>query len=151
MIKNIEQKINIHATALFLDGLGILLMGKSGSGKSDLALRLIKQNKGELIADDRTELRNNNGQITASAPKILQGLLEVRGIGIIKQKFLESQKIDIIIDLDTSPQRIPAEEESREISGISLPLFYLNSFEISATLKVELIIAKIKERMYTAF
>ncbi len=150
MIKNIEKKINIHATALFLDMIGILLTGKSGSGKSDLALRLIKQNKGELIADDRTELINNNGEIIASAPKILQGLLEIRGIGIINQKFLKSQRIDVIIDLDTPPQRIPPKEESREILGISLPLFYLNSFEISATLKVELIIAKIKERMYTA-
>ncbi|MFR8204974.1 MAG: HPr kinase/phosphorylase [Alphaproteobacteria bacterium] len=59
------------------------LSGGSGTGKSDLALRLIMDKKAVLVADDRVELELRNSLITASAPLPLKGLLEVRGIGIM--------------------------------------------------------------------
>ena len=78
--------INSYATCVKLKNKGILIFGDSGSGKSDLALRLIYRHKATLVADDRVNLRSEKGKLIASAPKILKNLLEVRGLGIIKMK-----------------------------------------------------------------
>ena len=77
------KPLNIHATCISLKNKGILLLGPSGSGKSDLALRAIMQKNAKLVADDRVDISLKNNNIYASCPAAIQGLLEVRGIGII--------------------------------------------------------------------
>ena len=59
---------NVYASCVSVDGQGVLLIGGSGTGKSDLALRLIMDKKAVLVADDRVELELRNSLITASAP-----------------------------------------------------------------------------------
>src|SRR3546814_14236208 len=71
----------VHATTVALDGTGVLLRGPAGSGKSDLALRLIDQGA-RLVADDRTALALEGGRIIARAPETIAGRTEVRGLEI---------------------------------------------------------------------
>ena len=71
----------IHGTSVSIYGVGILIIGKSGSGKSDLAMRLCFKGA-NLIADDQVCLEKHENQILMSCPDSLSGLLEVRGLGI---------------------------------------------------------------------
>ena len=74
----------LHATAVALDGQAVLLLGPSGSGKSDLALRLVAAGW-RLVADDRVVVTPNGDHLFASAPPRLTGLMEVRGVGIVPE------------------------------------------------------------------
>ena len=70
--------INIHATLVDFEGKGILITGKSGYGKSDLALRMIMENKAKLVADDRVNLEVIDNKVVGSAPIELYKKLEIR-------------------------------------------------------------------------
>ncbi|MHA1114324.1 MAG: HPr kinase/phosphorylase, partial [Alphaproteobacteria bacterium] len=78
----------VHATCVSLWGAGILLRGPSGSGKSDLALRLI-DGGAVLVADDQVSLELRDGGLFASPPAATAGKLEVRGVGIVTVPFDE--------------------------------------------------------------
>ena len=84
----------VHATCVEWLGRGVLIRGKPGAGKSDLALRLVDAGA-VLVADDQVVLKNG----VASAPARLQGLLEVRGFGIVKLPFVEKTAIALTVDL----------------------------------------------------
>ena len=73
----------LHASAVAIEGRAVLIGGRSGTGKSDLALRLIDRGAG-LISDDYTYVRRVNGQALASAPANIAGKIEVRGVGIVE-------------------------------------------------------------------
>ena len=102
--------ISVHGTMMNIYGKGVLITGKSGIGKSELALDLI--NRGHmLIADDLVELAHVNNYIQCSAPENIKGMLEVRGIGIVDIKrifgghsFLDSCNLDFIINLVSSDE-----------------------------------------------
>jgi len=126
----------IHATCIEFSGVGVLITGPSGSGKSDLALRLIDSGA-RLVADDWTEISSDQGKLIARCPPPISGLLEVRGIGIISFEPCPEIEILLIIDLVASSEveRLP-DYSSRILQGIELPLVKLNAFEISALNKV---------------
>ncbi len=129
----------LHCTCVRVDGVGVLLCGKAASGKSDLALRLI-DGGGELVADDYTEVEARDGRVFGHAPETIRGLLEVRGIGVVKRDFVNEAAIGLIIELipgGEGIERLP-EPATRDIQGIALPLFRLSPFEVSALSKVRL-------------
>ncbi len=131
----------IHASCVAIDEQGILLRGASGSGKSDLALRLIEQGA-QLISDDRVELMAKGNELVAFAPPAIAGLLEVRHVGIIKLQNLDASPVRLVIDL-VSPEeldRLPQDHQI-ELEGMNLPLFRLAAFEASAPAKVSLALA----------
>lgn len=101
------DEANIHATCVAIDGKGVLLLGVSGAGKSDLALRLIDDGA-QLVADDRTLLRAKNGVLHASAPSSIKGLLEIRGIGIVAYPARASVKLALAVMLGAEGVRLPA-------------------------------------------
>ncbi len=126
----------IHATAIDIDGDGVLLRGPSGCGKSDLALRLIDAGA-RLVADDRTDLAITDGRVFASAPVELSGLIEVRGVGIVSTAALEKTPLALVVDLvgPADVERIP-EPAGVDILGLRIPLLRLAPFEASAAAKI---------------
>lgn len=113
---------NIHATAVALDpGRGVLVLGPSGAGKSALALRLMALGA-TLVADDRVDLRHEDGALIAAAPAALHGLIEARGAGILRATALASARIALVVDLSApETERLPPMRH-REILGVPLPL-----------------------------
>lgn len=130
------MSLNIHAACIDIKNKGVLFLGASGSGKSDMALRLIAGYQAKLVADDRVDISLIQGKIVASAPVVLKGLLEVRGIGLVKIKPQPQTTIDLVVELTSSGlERMPA-AAFYELCGIKLPLVKINPFEISAPDKV---------------
>jgi len=128
----------IHATAILMDGKGVILRGPSGSGKSDLALRLIDRGA-VLIADDRVDIFSENDDLHCTAPANLSGLLEVRGVGIIKLECAPKAPIDLIVDLEdlASQSRLP-ETGTIELYAQTLRHLRLSAFAASTPAKIRL-------------
>ena len=130
------MSLNIHATCVNINSKGVLILGDSGSGKSDLALRLITIFSAKLVSDDRVDIFNDSGIIKAKAPNILKGLLEVRGVGIIKQDYLKETNIDLVVKLTTDKiERMPL-PQNYKIENIDIPMYLVNPFESSAPSKI---------------
>ena len=141
--------MNVHATCVALrlgrTWRGVLLRGPSGAGKSDLALRLVDEGA-RLVADDRTVLAVRGGRLSASAPAIIGGLLEVRGLGIVAlpaRRVAKRAEVALLVDL-AAPGRIermpqPARET---VMGVTLPVLALAPFEASAAAKLRLALAR---------
>ena len=132
----------IHATAVALETeLGfraVLLRGRSGSGKSDLALRLIDAGA-RLVTDDQSVLSRRGDAIVVTAPARISGLMEVRGIGIMRVEALAEAPVVLIADLVPSEQIDRMPERRREtILGLSLPVIAVAPFEASAPAKLRL-------------
>ena len=125
----------LHATAVAIGGQGVLLLGRSGSGKSDLALRLMDRGA-ELVADDRVVAEARDGRLWLSAPPRLAGLIELRGLGVHGVPFRACAMALLGFDLDSPPERLPA-IQLRAIAGVSLPVLPLCGLEPSAPLRVE--------------
>jgi len=123
-----------------VDGAGVLLRGPSGSGKSDLALRLI-DGGAALVADDGVELRRAGGRLVASlpgsAPASVRGRLEVRGVGILPVPFVAEAPVVLAVELGVLPDRLP-EPEMAQWLGVDVPLLRLAGLEPSAPAKVRL-------------
>ncbi|HEX6442847.1 MAG TPA: HPr kinase/phosphatase C-terminal domain-containing protein [Stellaceae bacterium] len=128
----------IHATAVAIDGRAVLLRGPSGSGKSDLALRLIDAGA-RLIADDQSQLERLGNQIVVRPPTAIAGLIEVRGIGIVKLAPVMEAPLALLADLVPAEtiERLPA-ARLEQILGLELPLIAIAPFEASAVAKFRL-------------
>ena len=133
--------MNCHGTSLVIGKQGILLRGKSGSGKSDLALRLIHQGA-TLIADDQTEVIAKDKTLIATCPKPLEGKLEVRGLGILDVPFVKKHPLHILIDLVNwqNIERLP-EKKTERLEGITCSFYELDPFELSVLDKIKKIIS----------
>lgn len=127
-----------HGTVVDIAGLGVFLRGRSGSGKSDMALRLIDRGA-SLVADDQVILEGRQSGLRASAPEALYGFLEVRGLGVLSLPAIRQTRLKLIVDLVPSEavERLP-KRNADTLVGIELPVLALNAFEHSAVLKIEL-------------
>jgi serine kinase of HPr protein (carbohydrate metabolism regulator) len=126
----------VHATCVAIGWRGVLIRGRSGSGKSDLALRLIDRGA-RLVSDDYTILIENGGRILARAPETIAGKLEVRGVGIVEMEPAVDIPVCLIADLDRAPVRLPDGPEEEALLGTLLPAIGLAALEASAPLKLE--------------
>ena len=135
-------RINLHATAVSWSGVALLLRGPSGAGKSDLALRLIDQGA-VLIADDRVDLRCEEGVLFASPPSALAGLIEARGVGLLRLPYIADVPVGWVVDLvaATEVERMPM-PETAVLLGVSLPLVKLDPWPASAALKLRLAVGQ---------
>ena len=132
----------IHATCVAIQGEGILLLGPSASGKSDLALRLISAGA-RLVADDRVDLRlGTDGRVRASAPEALSGMIEARGLGILAMPALASAPLALACELigADAVERLPA-RRTRSFLGQAVAAVEIAPFEVSAVTKVQLALA----------
>lgn len=127
----------IHATSVALGGRAVVLSGESGSGKSDLALRLIDRGFG-LVADDRTVVRRSGDRLLASAPATIAGKLEVRGLGIVEMPAQGDVPVALWVELTGEIERLPEEGRCRHLLGLDVPLVSIDSRSASAAAKVAL-------------
>ena len=131
--------INIHATLVDFEGKGSLITGKSGYGKSDLALRMIMENKAKLVADDRVNLEVIDNKVVGRAPIELYKKLEIRNIGIaLIDDTKEQSNICLCVELCKNRdelERMPC-FESIDILGISIPKIKLYAFDCSTICKI---------------
>ncbi len=120
---------SVHASAVLAGARAVLIRGASGAGKSRLALELIHAARGgalpltRLIGDDRVTLQAASGRLVVRPVEALAGLIEMRGVGIVKLPYEPSAVVGLVVDLGAADaERLPAAERRQvEIHGISLP------------------------------
>lgn len=125
----------VHASTVAIDGRGVLITGRSGSGKSDLALRLLDRGFA-LVSDDQTLVRRDGDRLIASAPPQIAGKLEVRGLGIIEMDTAGEVPVALLVELTSDMQRLPDDGRERQILGVALPLVTIDATTASAASKV---------------
>ena len=131
----------LHASCVAIDGRAVLIEGRSGSGKSDLALRLIDRGA-TLVSDDYTVLVRDRVRVLAQPPATIAGRIEVRGVGIVEMPHVERVPAALVVCLADQVERLPEASESRTIAGIAVPMIALNGHEASAPVKVALALAR---------
>lgn len=132
---------SIHASCVAIGGRGVLISGPSGSGKSDLALRLIDRGAA-LVSDDYTLLANRDGLLIANPPTNIAGMLEIRHIGIVHVPHAMDVPIALAVALEEKPQRMPDPVPTLDLLGIAVPCVALAGLEVSAPIKVERALAQ---------
>ena len=121
--------MQLHASCAARGGQGVLLLGPSGSGKSDLLLRLLDRGFA-LVADDRVEVADG----VASAPSALAGLIEIRGLGVLKLPHVSCAPVALAVEL-AAGERLPYPER-HPVHGC--PLIRIEPFATSAAQRVAL-------------
>lgn len=132
----------VHATAIAIEGHGVLLTGSSDAGKSDLALRLIDRGA-TLVSDDQTELRVENDTILLNPPDNIAGKIEIRALGIISVDHVKNIPLRMKVRLVDKPDRYPMDRQSEVIEGIRIACVSINAFEHSAPVKVEIALKRL--------
>ena len=157
--------VNIHASCVLLGDAGkafgapadagVLLLGESGKGKSDLALRLIERGA-KLVADDRCDLSARDGALYARAPNALAGLIEVRGAGIIALPFAAEARIALAVEMmdEGYVPRMPQPERYMPPPELVVhederpPMIWLSPFEASAPAKIAIAAAAFSKALF---
>ena len=134
-----------HGTAIAVGPAAALILGGSGSGKSDLALRCITTaptglipEPAVLVADDRVHIAKRGNGLAVWAPDTLIGKLEVRGLGIVPVPFSQWADLVLAVELTTigAIERMPDPPDRWELHGVHVPLIKLNPFEASSAAKL---------------
>ena len=143
--------VNIHATCIAIGGNGVLILGNSGAGKSDLALRLIDDGA-KLVADDRTELYVVRGRLCARAPKSIAGLIEVRGLGIVALPFAKNAPLVLAVKLQKPRTRLPEPEFYTPPAPLkvskSLPFIMLDGAAPSAPTRIRVAVTAFTKGLF---
>lgn len=132
----------IHASCVAIGGRAVLIEGRSGEGKSDLALRLIDRGAA-LVSDDQTICLRQEGALLACPPATIAGKIEVRGVGILEMPHEERVPVTLLIAILDAPPRFPEDRRTRRVAGIDVPVLALAALEPSAPIKVELALKQI--------
>ncbi len=127
----------VHASSVVINGKAVLLAGPPGSGKSDLALRLIDQGA-TLLSDDQTELTSENGALMASAPAPIAGKIEIRHIGLAKLPHASSSPVALYVTLVTLSATVERLPEAYSVIFLDhpIPRLTLPSFAASTPAKI---------------
>jgi serine kinase of HPr protein (carbohydrate metabolism regulator) len=127
----------LHASSVAIEGRAVLISGISGSGKSDLTLRLIDRGF-TLVSDDQTVVQKRGDRLFASAPATIRGKLEIRGMGIITMPVTADVPVALAVELTSDLQRLPDDSRERMICGLKVPLISIDALTASAPAKVAL-------------
>ena len=134
----------LHATSVAIEDNGVAIFGDSGSGKSDLALRLIDSGA-TLISDDITVFSKSENNIHLFGVENTKGLLEVRELGIITVPYIEAIRLKLVIKLtDKEIERIPKKNQTN-LLGLKFPKLEINGKNSSSVVKVKVKLNEINE------
>jgi serine kinase of HPr protein (carbohydrate metabolism regulator) len=140
-----QEPCHIHANALVLGEIGLLLRGPSGAGKSALTLQLIEdwRARGDfaaLVGDDRVALEARHGRLIAYPHPSIRGMIEARGLGLLRVAYEPACVVRAVIDLlafEKSPKRYPDEgDTTTELSGVTLPRMFENAASVGALTRI---------------
>lgn len=113
------QETIVHASCVAVAGRGVLILGPSGAGKSSLALALMALGAG-LVADDRTLISRVGDALIARCPPPLRGLIEARGVGLLRAEPVDHARVVLVVDLgQREAERLPPK---RHVSMMEVPL-----------------------------
>lgn len=124
------ESTTLHGCMVDVNGVGVLLTGDSGIGKSEISLGLVERGA-SLVADDMVRVRNIGGELIATSPKLSSGFIEIRGIGIINvtnlfglKAYRRQKNIDLVINLTngqmTEMERLGIERKKTTILGVDV-------------------------------
>lgn len=130
------QSEMLHASCVAIGGHAVLIEGRSGSGKSDLALRLIDRGAA-LVSDDYTLVSPAGDTLVATAPAKIAGLIEARGVGLLHEDHIADAPVALLVAVDQPVVRLPDGFAKRTIAGVAIPAVALAALEASAPIKVE--------------
>lgn len=144
----------VHGTCVAFGDRAALLRGPSGSGKSDLALRFLAlpeehAMRPALIADDQVVVEAKGDGVRVSCPETLDGLMEIRGVGIVQMPTIAAARLVLVCDLvdaDQVPRLPPDPWDRTALAGVDLPLLSLAPFEASAPLKLKMALLRALEQ-----
>ena len=126
------QTTSAHGCMLHFKGFGVLIKGKSGSGKSETAIGLVERGAA-LVADDHVKIRNVGGELTAYTKDFSRGFIEMRGIGIVNVTniyglgaMMPDSKLDLIVNLRPQSDlnkvdRTGIDRKTENILGVEVP------------------------------
>ena len=137
MTSRLLSSETIHASTVASEGRAVLISGPSGSGKSDLTLRLLDRGF-TLVSDDQTIVRREDDRLVASAPPNIKGKLEIRGIGIVDMETVSDVPVGLYVELTSEIMRLPDDRRERPVLGVNLPLVSVDALTASAASKVAL-------------
>lgn len=134
----------IHASCVSMNNKAILLIGDSGSGKSDLALRLI-DGGAQLVSDDYVEITKEGDILIVAPPESIEGLIEMRGVGIMTMPFIRDTELKLAIKLVKCDEveRLP-EPQFFDCLEHKIPLLSLYAFDASTPAKIRFFMNKIE-------
>ena len=113
----------MHATCVDVNGSGVLIVGRSGSGKSSLAINLLALGS-TLVADDQCELVRKNNRFRISKPASLPKSIEIRGVGLVSVPIINETSLDWIVNMDElEKERMPTPRFT-EIGGFRVPTVF---------------------------
>lgn len=112
-----------HASCVALSGRAVLILGRSGAGKSGLALELMALGA-QLVADDRVVLRRSGADLIACAPEAIAGRIEARFVGILRAEIAPRATVALIVDLDREESARLPPRRGKNLLGVSLPLLH---------------------------
>ena len=113
----------LHASAVTYRGRGVLLTGKSGSGKSSLALEMMARGA-TLVADDRVVLRRDHEVVNLHCPEALCGMIEARGVGILHAEYQSPSPLFLVVDLDKTEEKRFPEQKTITYLTQTVPLLH---------------------------
>lgn len=130
----------LHVSCVAIGDRAVLIEGRSGAGKSDLALRLIDRGA-RLVSDDYTLVVRDGQALLATAPTAIAGKIEVRGIGIMALPHVERVPVALLVELRDDVERMPLDMPVRTIAGVKVPVIAIEGHYASAPIKVEMALA----------
>ena len=136
----------MHASFVLWRNKGILFRGKSGSGKSELALKFIENKGAVLVADDVVVFKMRQNRLIGEAPQNIKGLLEIRNVGISRYDFVNEAEVGLLVNLVSSKEnleRLP-KNKTENILGVEIPAIDLYAED---TTILEKIIVKLRDNL----